>query len=253
MTYSIVALDRETGDLGVGVQTHQPSVGAIVPWVSPGVGAVATQAMANIDLGPRSLALMERGLDAEHALGAVLAADSGAAIRQLGVVDASGTAVAHTVDDTLHYAEHHVGDGFCAQANMMLSSGVPAAMAAAFEATASEHSAGLLAERILTALEAGEAAGGDIRGMQSAAILVRPADASHVEYHWDLRVDNDPAPLVALRGLLHLRLADRIIDAAEAAAKAARDAGTPTAELLSSANKAFSNAEALYSSDEQTF
>jgi uncharacterized Ntn-hydrolase superfamily protein len=248
MTYSIVALDRETGDLGVGVQTHQPSVGAIVPWVSPGVGAVATQAMANIDLGPRALAVMERGLSAERALTAVLAADPGAAIRQVGVVDANGSTAAHTGDGTLFYASHCTGDGYSAQANMMMDEGVPEAMAAAFEG-----SKGLLASRILTALEAGEGAGGDIRGMQSAAILVRPPDPMHVEHHWDLRIDNDPAPLVALRGLVHLRLADQIMIAAEAAAKGAREAGTSADEILAAANEALAEAEALYPSDEQTF
>jgi uncharacterized Ntn-hydrolase superfamily protein len=253
MTYSIVALDRETGDLGVGVQTHQPSVGAIVPWVSPGVGAVATQAMANIDLGPRALALMERGLSAERALTAVLAADPGAAIRQVGVVDANGNTAAHTGDGTLFYASHCTGDGYSAQANMMMDEGVPEAMAAAFEAATSENAGSLLAARILIALEAGETAGGDIRGMQSAAILVRPPDPRHVEHHWDLRIDNDPAPLTALRGLVQLRLADQIMEAAEAAAKGAREAGTSADEILAAANEALAEAESLYPSDEQTF
>ena len=134
MTYSIVALDSASGDLGVGVQTHQPAVGAIVPWISPGVGAVATQAMVNIDLGPRSLALLERGLDAGQALSAVLAADSGAAIRQLAIVDAAGNAAAHTGDETIPCAGHRTGSGYSVQANMMRNDTVPAAMADAFQA-----------------------------------------------------------------------------------------------------------------------
>ncbi len=167
MTYSICARDSDTGELGVAVQTHQPAVGGIVPWVAPAVGAVATQASANIDLGPRALALLESGLDADAALQAVLKADPQPEIRQLAVVDAQGNAAAFTGDTTMAHAGHRTGDGYSVQANMMLNDTVPHAMAAAFEA-----SSGPLAVRLLATLHAAQAEGGDIRGMQAAGILV---------------------------------------------------------------------------------
>ena len=202
MTYSIVALDPDTGELGVGVQTHQPAVGAIVPWVAPAVGAVATQAIANADLAPRALALLERGLDAEAALQAVLSADPLREVRQLAVVDARGNAAAHTGDTTMDHAGHRTGDGYSVQANMMLNDTVPDAMAADFES-----SGGPLPVRILGALRAAQAEGGDVRGMQSAAILVRPSARYRVDPTWDLRVDDDSQPLDKLAHLVNLRLA----------------------------------------------
>ena len=249
MTYSIVALDPASGDLGVGVQTHQPAVGAIVPWISPGIGAVATQAMVNIDLGPRSLALLERGLDAGQALSAVLAADSGAAIRQLAIVDAAGNAAAHTGDETIPCAGHRTGSGYSVQANMMRNDTVPAAMADAFEAAT-----GHLAQRILAALDAAEAEGGDMRGRQSAAILVRPPDPTHVDHTWDLRVDNDPETLRKLRELVDIRRAGQLLDQFEEQAQAARDGDPlPPEQVRALALAAFAQVEALHQSDEQTF
>ncbi len=202
MTYSICALDPDSGELGVAVQTHQPAVGGIVPWVGPGVGAVATQATANVDLGPRALALLERGLNAETALQAVLSADPLREIRQLGIVDARGKSAAFTGDTTMDYAGHRTGEGYSVQSNMMLNDTVPAAMAADFES-----SKGPLAVRLLSALHAAQGEGGDVRGMQSAAIIVRPSARHRVDPTWDLRIDDDPQPLDKLDYLVNLRRA----------------------------------------------
>ncbi|MEO6045522.1 MAG: DUF1028 domain-containing protein [Tepidiformaceae bacterium] len=203
MTYSIVARDAETGELGVGVQTHRPAVGAIVPWVKAGVGAVATQSFSNINFGPQVLALLESGLEAEAAVVAVIAADTMPARRQLGVISASGQTAVHTGDACIPYAGHRTGANYSVQANMMLTDRVPAAMAAAFEA-----SDGPLPLRILLTLEAAQAEGGDIRGMQSAAILVRgPGPLSAT---WDLRIDNDAEPLRKLSELVDIRRAEAL-------------------------------------------
>ena len=203
MTYSIVARDAETGELGVGVQTHRPAVGAIVPWVKAGVGAVATQSFSNISFGPQVLALLETGLEAEAAVAAVIAADTMPARRQLGVISASGQAAVHTGEACIPFAGHRIGSNYSVQANMMLTDRVPAAMAEAFEL-----SSGLLALRILRTIEAAQAEGGDIRGMQSAAILVRgPGPLSPT---WDLRIDNDPDPLRKLSELVDIRRAEAL-------------------------------------------
>lgn len=234
MTYSIVAHDPHTGALGVGVQTHQPCVGSIVPWVEPGVGAVATQSFANINFGPQGLALLANGLPAERALAALIAGDDLPERRQVAVLDHRGHASVHTGKSCIPFASHVVGEHFSAQANMMTSEGVPEAMAAAFAAAD-----GLLAERILVALEAGQAAGGDIRGSQSAAILVRePGPRSNT---WDLRADNSPSPLAALRELLNIRLAGALL------------AALPADAAVASLHAAYDQAHALYPSDEQAF
>ncbi len=237
MTYSIVARDPATGDLGVGVQTHQVGVGAIVPWVKPGVGAVATQSSANVAFGPQALALLESGLDAEHALAAILAGDRHPERRQVAVLDVSGKAAVYTGEACIPFAGHQVGEGYSVQANMMLNDTVPAAMARAFEA-----SEGHLSARILAALEAAQGEGGDIRGSQSAAIVVH-APGNGLDYQWDLRVDNDPQPLVRLRELVHLRLAGRRLSV--------RAGDEPPS--LQEAFAAFAEAEQLFRSDEQTF
>ena len=204
MTYSIVARDPITGHLGVGVETHQPAVGAIVPWVKAGVGAVATQSFANIHFGPRSLALLESGLSAEQTLAAILAADTMAELRQVSVLAADGTSATHTGARCIPFAGHIQGEDFSAQANMMTRPGVPEAMAEAFAATE-----GPLPLRILATLDAAQAAGGDIRGQQSAAILVR--GPGPLDYTWDLRVDNSRAPLEDLRALVNMRLAAHVL------------------------------------------
>ena len=202
MTYSICAVDPENGDLGVAVQTHQPAVGSVVPWVTPSVGAVATQATANVDFGPRVLAMLELGLNAELALQAVLSADPLREIRQLAVVDILGNAAAFTGNATMAYAGHQIGEGNSVQSNMMRNDTVPAAMATDFES-----SKGPLAMRLFSALRAAQGEGGDIRGMQSAALIVRPSTRQRVDPTWDLRVDNDPEPLNKLEYLINLRRA----------------------------------------------
>ena len=199
-TYSIVARDAATGQLGVAVQSHWFSVGAIVPWAAPGVGAVATQAFAEPGYGPKGLELMRCGLGPEAALAQLLAADAQREIRQVGMIDAAGRVAAHTGARTIAEAGHLLGDGFAVQANTMERTTVCAAMAAAFTATEGD-----LAARLLAALEAAEAEGGDIRGKQSAALLVVEGDASLPAWGGrvvDLRVEDSPEPLPELRRLL---------------------------------------------------
>ena len=200
MTYSIVARDESTGELGVGVQTCFLAVGSIVPWAQAGVGAVATQAFAERAYGPRCLDALGAGRPAADALAEARVADPMAEQRQVGVVAAGGDVAAVTGELCVHHAGHVIGDGFTAQANMVGSPDVWGAMAAAFEG-----SAGTLAWRLLAALEAGEAAGGDARGRMSAALLVvegsppdRPGGGTVV----DLRVDRSEDPLGELARLL---------------------------------------------------
>jgi uncharacterized Ntn-hydrolase superfamily protein len=244
MTYSIVARDPESGALGVGVQTHQPAVGAIVPWVKPGVGAVATQSFANLAFGPQGLALMESGLPPERALAAMIAGDDMPGRRQVAVLAASGEVAVHTGGQCIPFAGHRIGEGYSVQANMMARDTVPDAMAAAFEG-ASGH----LAERILAALDAAQAEGGDIRGSQSAAILVR-SPSNPLDFQWDLRVDNDAQPLAKLRDLVNIRRAGAalgVVDESHPSLPA--DAG----ERLRAFEAAFERANGHASSDEQTF
>ncbi len=220
MTYSIVARCPDTRQIGVGVQSHFFGAGAIVPWVEPGVGAVATQATAEVAHGPDTLARLRAGDDADAALGTVLAADPGAHVRQVGVVDVAGRAAAHTGERCIREAGQLVGDGFATQANMMAGPGVPEAMADAYLAAA-----GPLWARIADALDAAEAAGGDIRGRQSAAIVVAsgaPADRSGHGIVIDVRVDDHPDPLTEVRRLAGLGAAYARVDEAEALLGAGR-------------------------------
>jgi uncharacterized Ntn-hydrolase superfamily protein len=199
MTYSIVARDPETGELGVAVQSHFFSVGSICPWVEPGVGAVATQAMAEPSYGPRGLELMRGGRPAAEALALLVAEDDGRDTRQVAFVDAAGSVAVHTGERCIADAGHVSGAGWTVQANMMRDPGVPEAMAAAF--TAAE---GALAVRLLAALDAAEAAGGDIRGRQSACLLVAPAEGVPWQRTFNVRVDDHPEPLSELRRLVDL-------------------------------------------------
>jgi uncharacterized Ntn-hydrolase superfamily protein len=214
MTYSIVAIDQSTRELGVGVQTHRPAVGAIVPWVIGGVGAVATQSQANARYGPQALELMKNGLDAEHALAAILAGDDGRESRQVAIIDSSGAVAAFTGSSALEAKGSVQGDGYSCQANMMARSGVPEAMASAFE-----RSSGPLERRMLAALDAAQAAGGDARGMQSASLQVRPpTESPGPSTRWsssatDFRIDHSDNPLLGLRALLDNRDAERQMDA----------------------------------------
>jgi len=207
-TYSIVARDPDTGQLGVAVQTHQMCVGAIVPWLEPGMGALATQASANISFGPIGLAMLREGIDAPHVVEALVASDPGADRRQLAVVDAEGRAAAWTGENCIAYARHHVGAGYSVQANMMERDTVVPAMAEAYEAAQGD-----LAARMLAALHAAQGEGGDIRGMQSAALTIVSGDPQALGFRravYDLRVDEAGAPLDELDRLVRLRRAQRI-------------------------------------------
>jgi uncharacterized Ntn-hydrolase superfamily protein len=198
-TYSIVARDRRTGELGVAVQSHWFAVGAIVPWVRAGVGAVATQSIAEPAYGPHALDALAAGARAHGALDGLLADDAQARFRQVAVVDAHGDVAVHTGTGCVAHAGDERGAGFTAQANMMASAAVWPAMARAFEAAV-----GPLARRLLAALHAAQAEGGDIRGRQSAALLVAPAEGEPWRRTVDLRVDDDPEPLAELDRLLDL-------------------------------------------------
>jgi uncharacterized Ntn-hydrolase superfamily protein len=199
VTYSIVARDAATGALGVAVQSHWFSVGSQVSWVEPGVGAVATQANIDPAYGPRSLDLLRDGRTAAEALAELTAADAQASVRQVAVVDAAGRVAAHTGAGCMPCAGHVTGDAFSCQANLMAAEAVWPAMATAFAAAP-----GSFPRRLLAALDAAEAAGGDVRGRQSAALLVAPAAGQPWERIVDLRVEDHPEPLVELRRLLGL-------------------------------------------------
>jgi uncharacterized Ntn-hydrolase superfamily protein len=198
-TYSIVARDPQSGELGVAVQSHWFAVGPIVPWVRPGVGAVATQSIAEPAYGPRALDSLARGARARGALDDLVADDELARFRQVAVVDAHGNAAAYTGDGCIAHAGHHEGHEFSAQANMMGSPEVWPAMGHAFEAAT-----GSLARRLVAALHAAEARGGDARGRQSCALVVAPAQGEPWRRTVDLRVDDHPEPLAELDRLLDL-------------------------------------------------
>jgi uncharacterized Ntn-hydrolase superfamily protein len=207
-TYSIVARDPETGAFGVAVQTHQMSVGAVVPWAQTGVGAIATQSLSNIRFGPLGLAMLEEGVAASQVIEALVATDTQAHYRQVAAVDARGQAAAWTGSGCIAEAGHHVGDGFSAQANMMYRDGVIPAMAAAYEGSREAFEL-----RLMAALHAAQDAGGDIRGMQSAALLIVPGleEINEPGYTrrspFDLRVDEHPDPLGELDRLVRFRRA----------------------------------------------
>jgi uncharacterized Ntn-hydrolase superfamily protein len=202
MTYSLVVRDPETGELGIAVQTCNFAVGRVVPWAESGVGAVATQSFSDPGYGVLGLELLRAGKSPEQMLAALRAADRQEAHRQVGVVDATGRSAAHTGAHCIREAGHLTGDNLSAQANMMRSAGVWPAMAEAFAAAS-----GTLAERLLSGLDAAEAAGGDFRGRQSAALLVvrgEPSGRPWQDRVCDLRVDDHPEPLAEVRRLLAL-------------------------------------------------
>lgn len=204
-TYSIVARDSMTGDLGVAVQSHWFSVGPVVPWARAGVGAVATQSLVLVSYGPLGLELMEEGMSAPEALEKLLEEDAHSSVRQVAMIDAFGNVAAHTGDSCIAYASHHTGNGYSVQANMMLTDRVVPAMAKAFE-----ESQGDLADRMLAALEAAEGEGGDIRGRQSAAILVVrgvPGDEPWSDVIMSLRVEDHARPVEELKRLVTMQRA----------------------------------------------
>src|SRR5256886_1660856 len=229
MTYSIVARDGETGELGVAVQSHYFQVGPVVPWALAGVGAVATQSMVNVSFGPLGLDYMGAGYSAQQALKALLAGDAQPEVRQVALVDATGNVAAHTGARCIPAAGHRTGDGLSCQANLMEKDSVWDAM---YEAYVSDQ--GDLAERLLAALDAAEADGGDIRGRQSAALLVVPAEGEAWRTRFDVRVDDHVEPLRELRRLLTLARAYELAERADAALAADADA-TALAELSGSA------------------
>ncbi len=205
-TYSIVAVDSATGEIGAAVQSHWFSVGSIVTWAEPGVGAVATQSFVNPGYGPRGLFLMRSGVPAPEALAALLRADPDSQVRQVGMIDAAGRAASHTGSRNIPAAGNYVGARYAVQANLMRSDAVWPAMAHAFETTQGD-----LAERLMASLEAAEAAGGDIRGKQSAALVVVSGDAAAPAWEklFDLRVEDSADPLGELRRLLTVARAYR--------------------------------------------
>jgi uncharacterized Ntn-hydrolase superfamily protein len=202
MTYSIVARDPKTGELGVAVQSHWFAVGPIVPWALSGVGAVATQAMAEVSYGPRALELMQRGAGSQEALDQLVSEDPESAGRQVAVLDAAGRVAVHTGEMAIPFAGHVTADGVSCQANMMASERVWPEMLRAFNSAD-----GSLTSRLLAALDAAEAAGGDVRGRQSAAILAVPATGAPWERVVSLRVEDHPDPLPELRRLVSLQAA----------------------------------------------
>jgi uncharacterized Ntn-hydrolase superfamily protein len=216
-TYSIVARDPATGQLGVAVQSHWFSVGSIVTWAEAGVGAVATQSFAEPAYGPRGLALMKAGKTPKQALDELVAGDEGEAVRQVAFVDATGAVAAHTGSGCIQSAGHQLGEGYSVQANMMLDDDVVPAMAAGYEAAEGD-----LAERLMVALEAAQAAGGDIRGRQSAALLV--VGPTRVP-EWqgrivELRIEDHATPIKELRRLLTVHRAYEHMNAADVALEA---------------------------------
>lgn len=218
-TYSIVARDAETGEMAVGVQSHWFSVGSIVSWGKPGVGVVATQSFVNPAYGPKGLALMEEGISPSEALKILLAEDEGREYRQVAFLNAEGQSAAHTGDKCVEAAGHLTGENFSVQANMMLKNTVVPAMAKAFKENANLP----LAERVLKAMQAAEAEGGDIRGKQSAALIV--VGAEKVNNPWeekkiDLRVDDHAEPLVELERLLKVARAYEFMNRGDLAMEA---------------------------------
>ena len=204
-TYSIVARDTVTGEMGVAVQSNWFSVGSLVPWAEAGVGAVATQSFVDPSYGPLGLELMRAGKTAREALAALLAADTAPDVRQVAMIDARGTIAAHTGARCIQAAGHRTGRNYSVQANLMLKETVWPAMAEAFE-----RARGDLADHLLAALDAAQAAGGDIRGKQAAAILIVPARSTGrpwADRTMDLRVEDHPEPLAELRRLMQLQRA----------------------------------------------
>jgi uncharacterized Ntn-hydrolase superfamily protein len=224
VTYSIVARDPATGELGVAVQSHWFSVGSVVPWAEPGVGAVATQSMADPSYGPNALDLIRAGRTAQEALDKLVRQDESQSVRQVTVVDSQGRVAAHTGDRCIKFAGHEISRGFVCAANMMRGETVPHAMARAFSIANGD-----LAERLVAALEAAEGAGGDVRGRQSAAVVVVRARDEQWNRSVDLRVEDAEQPLVELRRLMRLRAAYDLAERADELTAAGR---TQEAALL---------------------
>ena len=204
-TYSIVAYDEPTGQFGVAVQSHWFSVGALVPWAKAGVGAVATQSFVKVEYGPDGIALMESGKSAKEALNQLISKDSGQAVRQVAMIDNKGSVAAHTGENCIYAAGHKIGKNYSVQANLMEKETVWDAMAKAFE-----NAEGTLATRMMASLEAAENEGGDIRGKQSAAMLIvtgQPTGLPWEDIVMDIRVDDSRYPLKELKRLIRIHTA----------------------------------------------
>jgi uncharacterized Ntn-hydrolase superfamily protein len=204
-TYSIVAIDKKSGEMGVAVQSHWFSVGSVVTWAEAGVGVVATQASVEVSYGPLGLALMKGGKTPQQALKSLLATDPKPEVRQVAMLDSRGRVAVHTGRRCMPEAGHRSGRGFSVQANIMRNRRVWNAMERSFR-----KSKGGLGERLMLALESAEQAGGDLRGRQSAAILVVKVRGSGTPWHdrvVDLRVEDHPQPLVEMRRLLRIHAA----------------------------------------------
>lgn len=214
-TFSIVAVDTASGEIGVAVQSHWFSVGSVVSWAEPGVGAVATQSLANISFGPRGLELLKSGKTPQQALAELLKSDEGREYRQVAIIDNNGNVAVHTGDKCIAEAGHIQGIHFSVQANMMLKKSVWPAMVRAFETTK-----GTLAERMVAALLAAEEEGGDIRGQQSAALLVVSGERSNMPWQdrkIDLRVEDHPEAVKEIARLLRVHQAYEHMNAGDLA------------------------------------
>jgi uncharacterized Ntn-hydrolase superfamily protein len=242
-TFSIVARDPATGDLGVAVQSHWFSVGPIVPWIESGVGAIATQSFVDPSYGKLGLELMRTGKSAPETLKALLAGDSASDVRQVAMIDAQGHVAAHTGAKNIQAAGHHIGANYSVQANLMLNDSIWPAMSRAFEAATGD-----LADRMLAALDAAQAAGGDIRGRQSAALIVvsaKPTGKTWVDRTFDLRVDDNPEPLKELRRLVVLQRAYNHMNAGDLAVEK-KDNDLALREYSKASELAPANIEMLY-------
>jgi uncharacterized Ntn-hydrolase superfamily protein len=205
-TYSIVARDPLTGEMGVAVQSHWFSVGTTVSWAEAGVGAVATQSFVNKSFGIRGLELLKKGITAQQTLDSLLATDEAREVRQVSIIDSRGNVATHTGKNCIQFADHIQGDNYSVQSNMMLNNTVSKAMSKAFEASKGKS----LGERLVIALEAAQNPGGDIRGQQSAALLVVPGKSDNKpwdERTIDLRVDDHSTPVKELKRLYMVHIA----------------------------------------------
>lgn len=217
-TYSIVAVDKNRGEIGAAVQSHWFSVGSTVPWAEAGVGAVATQSFVNPSFGPQGVELLKQGLSPEQVVDRLVASDAGREMRQLAVIDRHGRAFAFTGRRCVPEAGHRIGEGYSVQANLMENAEVWPAMAQAFEQTA-----GPLAERMIEALAAAQACGGDLRGKQSAALLIVRGESSGEIWKdrvVDLRIEDHEEPVQELKRLLgvfrayeHMNRGDEALEA----------------------------------------
>jgi len=207
-------MDEATGELGVAVQSHWFSVGSLVPWAKAGVGAVATQSFVKVDYGPDGLRLMESGMTATKALEILISQDDGEAVRQIGMIDFNGNVTAHTGNRCIEHAGHIIGENYSVQANIMAKSTVPKAMAKAFD-----NSKGDLADRMMAALEAAQAEGGDIRGKQSAAMLIVSGDPTGVVWKdtkLSLRIEDELKRLIRIhRAYQHANMGDHYMETEE--------------------------------------